>query len=116
MNSRGLVAGSARSCFYACLVILLAGVSAFAQAGRGSISGTVTDPNGALVPGAQVVLVNPASGVTQHSVTSGAGLYTFISLNPGVYKVKVSQTGFASVTQDKITVDVDQVTEVNITF
>jgi hypothetical protein len=116
MNSRRLVVRSARSCFYAGLVILLAGIQVFAQAGRGSISGTVTDPNGALVPGAQVVLLSPATGVTQHTVTSGGGLYTFISLNPGVYQVKVSQTGFANVTQEKVTVDVDQVTEVNITL
>src|SRR4029077_2515403 len=114
MNSRGFVAGGARSCLAACLMILLAGISAFAQAGRGGISGTITDPGGALVPGAQITLLNPATGVTQHTVTSGAGLYTFISLNPGVYQVTASQSGFASVARDKVTVNVDQVTEVNI--
>jgi hypothetical protein len=98
------------------LVILLAAVSAFAQAGRGSVSGTVTDPNGAVVPAAQVTLLNHATGVSQHTVTSAAGLYTFISLNPGVYQVTVSQTGFSSVAQDKVTVDVDQVTQVNVTL
>src|SRR5271165_887640 len=97
------------------LCLILASV-ARAQAGRGSISGLVTDPGGALVPGAQIVLVSPATGVTQHTVTSGAGLYTFISLNPGVYEVTASQTGFKSVAQDKIAVNVDQVTEVNITL
>src|SRR5271170_6101687 len=112
MNSRGLVAGIARSCLGACLVILLADISAFAQAGRGSVSGTVTDPQGAVVSGAQVVLLNPATGATQHTVTSAAGLYTFISLNPGIHRVTASQTGFASVAEDKITVDVDQTTEV----
>ena len=63
-----------------------------------------------------MVLLNPATGVTQHTVTSGAGLYTFLSLNPGVYKVTASQKGFKSVAQEKITVSVDQVTEVNITL
>jgi hypothetical protein len=116
MNSRGLFAGSARACFLACFVVLLAGMSAFAQAGRGSISGTVTDPGGAVVPGAQVVLLNHATGVTLRTDTSGAGLYTFISLNPGVYQVTASQTGFSNVAQEKVTVDVDQVTEVNITL
>jgi hypothetical protein len=116
MNSQGFVAGCARACFCACFVILLAAISAFAQAGRGGVSGTVSDPNGAVVPGAQVALLNKATGVTLHTVTSSAGLYTFISLNPGVYQVKVSQSGFASVAQDKVTVNVDQVTEVNITL
>jgi hypothetical protein len=105
--------GSAR-CFCASVLIWFAGVSAFAQAGRGSISGLVTDPGGALIPGAKVVLMNHATGLTQHTVTSGAGLYTFISLNPGVYQVTASEKGFASVAQDKITVNVDEVTEVNI--
>ena len=115
MNSRTFITGRVRY-FCACFLILFAGTSALAQAGRGSISGLVTDPNGALVQGAQIVLKNPATGVTQHTVTTGAGLYTFISLNPGVYHVTASQTGFASVAQDNITVNLDQVTEVNITL
>ena len=116
MNSRDFVGGSARSCFCAGLIFLFAAISAFAQAGRGSVSGTVTDPNGALVPGAQVTLLNHATGVSQHTVTTASGLYTFISLNPGVYQLTASQTGFSSVAQDKVTVDVDQVTQVNITL
>jgi hypothetical protein len=116
MNSWTYVAGSARSYFLACLVILLAGLSAFGQAGRGSISGTVSDPNGALLPGAQVVLLNTATGASQHTVTSAAGLYTFISLNPGQYQVTASQSGFAKVVRDRITVNVDQVTAVDITL
>src|SRR5579863_9754592 len=115
MNSRAFIPGIVR-CFCTCFLLLFATASALAQAGRGSISGLVTDPNGALVQGAQVELKNPATGVTQHTVTSGAGLYTFISLNPGVYQVTVSQSGFANTTQDKITVNLDQVTEVNITL
>src|SRR5579863_3149533 len=115
MNSRAFIPGIVR-CFCTCFLLLFATASALAQAGRGSISGLVTDPNGALVQGAQVELKNPATGVTQHTVTSGAGLYTFISLNPGVYQVTVSQSGFANTTQDKITVNVDQVTGVNITL
>ena len=87
-----------------------------AQAGRGSISGTITDPDGGVVAGARVVLLDRATGATQHTVTTAAGLYTFISLNPGVYQVTASQTGFASVSQDKVAVSVDQVTEVNITL
>ncbi len=96
--------------------MLFAGMMAFAQAGRGSISGTVTDPSAAIVPGAQVALLNSATGVTLHTVTSSAGLYSFISLNPGKYKVTVSQKGFANVVRGNITVDLDQVTEVNITL
>jgi hypothetical protein len=94
--------------------ILFAGIAALAQAGRGSISGTITDPSGAVVPGAQVVLRDPATGVTQHTAASAGGLYSFISLNPGVYQVTASHAGFRNVARDKVTVNVDQVTEVNI--
>src|SRR6202041_2105695 len=99
-----------------CIVFLIAACGALAQAGRGSISGLVTDPGGAVVQGAKVILLNPPTGATQPTVTTGAGLYTFISLNPGVYKITASQTGFKSVAQDKITVNLDEGTEVNITL
>ncbi len=116
MISRNAMVKTVRNFLSVCILFLCAGAVALAQAGRGSISGLVTDPGGALVAGAQVVLRNPATGLTQHTVTSGAGLYTFLSLNPGLYQVTASQKGFASVAQDKITVNVDQVTEVNITL
>jgi hypothetical protein len=63
-----------------------------------------------------MVLLDHSTGATQHTVTSSAGLYSFISLNPGVYQVTASQAGFASVARDKIMVTVDQVTEVNFTL
>jgi len=116
MNSRNARVKTLSNLLSVCILFLCAASLALAQAGRGSISGLVTDPGGALIQGAHVTLVNPATGVTQHTVTTSAGLYTFISLNPGVYQVTASQAGFKSVTQDKITVNVDQVTEVNITL
>ncbi len=94
--------------------LLIASGRLFAQAGRGSISGTVTDPGGAVVPRSQVVLVNQATGVTQHTITNNAGFYSFISLNPGEYRVTASGSGFASVARDNVTVTVDQATLVNI--
>jgi hypothetical protein len=115
MNSRDWIV-SMRRCFWVCFLLGIAEIAAFGQAGRGSISGTVTDPNGAVVPGAQVTLLNKATGVSQHSVTTGAGLYTFISLNPGVYQVTATQSGFTSIARDNITVNVDQTTEVNISL
>ncbi len=116
MNRRNTLIQTGRNFLSAVVLFLCMGSIALAQAGRGSISGLVTDPAGALVAGAKVVLLDQATGVTQHSVTSSAGLYTFISLNPGVYQVTVSQTGFKNTAKDKVTVTVDQVTTVNITL
>ncbi len=100
----------------AMFVLLCMPLLANAQAGRGSISGAVTDPSGAVVPGAQVELLSKATGVKLHTVTSGAGLYTFISLNPGAYQVTLTQKGFSKVVEDNIKVSVDQVTEVNLSL
>jgi hypothetical protein len=116
MKRKNTLVKKARN-FLSAGILLLCGASvALAQAGRGSISGLVSDPAGALIAGAKVVLLNPATGVTQHTVTTGAGLYNFISLNPGVYQVTASQTGFKSVAHNNVTVTVDQVTGVNITL
>src|SRR5579863_3035641 len=116
MISGNAMGKTVRNFLSICVLFLCAGSVALAQAGRGSISGLVTDPGGALIQGAKVTLLNPATGVSQHTVTTSAGLYTFISLNPGIYQVTASQTGFKSVAQDKITVSVDEVTNVNITL
>lgn len=98
------------------LLLVAASPAAIGQAGRGTISGTITDPTGAIVPGATVTLLNPATGVQQHTVTSAAGLYTFISLNPGVYEVTASQTGFTTAQRENVTVSVDQTTIVDVTL
>jgi hypothetical protein len=87
---------------------------AFGQAGRGSVSGTITDPSGAIVPGAKVTLLNPATGVALHTATTAAGLYTFISLNPGAYQLTASQSGFTTAQRDNVTITVDQTTIVDI--
>jgi carboxypeptidase family protein len=116
MKSRFAVAKTVRNFLAVCILFLCVVSAALAQAGRGSISGLVTDPGGALVQGAQVTLRDQATGVTQHTVTTSAGLYTFISLNPGAYQVTAAQKGFKNVVLDKITVNLDQVTEVNITL
>src|SRR5579872_1423105 len=115
MNSSSIVR-RARSCFSVLFLACFIATIAFAQAGRGSISGIVTDPGGAVVAGAELTLLNQATGVSQHTVTSSAGLYKFISLNPGVYQVTAGHEGFSKVQQDKINVSVDQVTEVNLTL
>src|SRR5260370_29864769 len=113
MNSRNAIVKRERNFLSVCILFVCASSVGCAQAGRGSISGTITDPGGAVVPGAEVVLLNGATGVTLHTITTSAGLYTFISLNPGVYQVTASKAGFASVAQDKVTVSVDQTTDVN---
>jgi hypothetical protein len=114
MKNRNAMIKTARSLLSICVLLLCASSLALAQAGRGSISGVVTDPSGATVKGAQVTALNQATGVTQHTIASEAGLYSFVSMPPGTYVVTASQKGFETVAQEKVQVTVDQSTTVNI--
>ncbi|HET9183030.1 MAG TPA: carboxypeptidase regulatory-like domain-containing protein [Candidatus Angelobacter sp.] len=74
-------------------VLLLAGI-AFGQVLKGSISGTATDPQGAVLPGAQVKATNLATGAAYTTKSDNSGLFRFSLIPAGEYKVEVSATGF----------------------
>ena len=59
------------------MVLLLASMAAFGQTFRGAINGTVEDPSGAVVPGANVTITNAATGGTQSMVTTSNGQFAF---------------------------------------
>src|SRR5258708_7876989 len=88
----------------------------FSQAGRGGISGLVADASGAIVPGVSLSAKNGATGDSQTTVTTAAGLYSFISLAPGKYEVTAKAAGFDTVVQQNVNVTVDQVSTVNLTL
>jgi hypothetical protein len=81
--------------------------TAFGQEFRGSISGTVTDPNGAAVPGASVTAKNTQTNVANSVTTSSEGSYAIPFLIPGTYTVTATGTGFKTTTVENITVKVD---------
>jgi len=70
--------------------------SASAQTGLGTVSGTVRDPAGAVVPGAQVTLINTETGLARSAQTSAVGFYYFGALRIGPYKLTIERTGFAT--------------------
>jgi hypothetical protein len=74
-------------------LLLLIAPALHAQFG-GSLNGTVTDQSGAVIPGATVVLTNPATQAAKTTTTNATGFYTFTELAPGNYKVKVTANGF----------------------
>jgi hypothetical protein len=84
--------------------------------GSGSIQGTVTDPNGAVVPNATVTAENVATKVKTTKQTNEAGLYVINAMPPGEYNVLVSLTGFQSLVQEKVIVDALSAVGVNITL
>jgi hypothetical protein len=73
--------------------------------GQGAISGTVTDPSGALVPNATVVASNNGTGVETKRTASSNGLYNISPLIPGTYTVTVTANGFSTFKQENLVVD-----------
>jgi hypothetical protein len=79
----------------------------------GAITGAVTDPTGAVIPGAKVTATRVETGVSQYTVTSGAGTYTIPRLVVGTYDVTAEAAGFKTGTATGITLDVAQQREVD---
>ena len=86
--------------------VLLAAVSLSAQTFRGTILGTVTDPSGAVVSGAKVMVKNTGTGLERTTTTSDDGSYSLPELPIGAYDVTVSQSGFQTFVAKGVTVDV----------
>ncbi len=85
----------------------------FAQVQNGTIAGTVTDPQGAVVPAANVTLTQAATGLMLHGQSNAQGLYSFPQLPPGEYKVEVNKQGFRKAVTI-LTLTVGQVAQVDI--
>src|SRR5712691_823315 len=86
---------------YAAVILSLLVPGAFGQStvATGGIVGTVTDPSGALVSGAKVMITNTATGQVINLLTNSSGVYNSGALAPGNYKVQISSKGFKSVSQ-----------------
>src|SRR5215469_17429137 len=85
-------------------VLIAMPVASLAQTFRGGINGVVTDPSGAVLPGALVEAVDSATGVSHKTVTSSAGEYVFQDLPLGSYTVTVTGSGFRSSVISKVPV------------
>jgi Carboxypeptidase regulatory-like domain len=97
----------------ALLLLLLPG-RLFGQVDEGSINGTVQDPTGAVVPNAQVTLLNTDQGITLSTTTNGAGEYTFSPVRIGHYSVSVTAPGFSTTNQQNLQVTVGLALQVNV--
>ncbi len=85
------------------LSLALLVTEALAQGTSGNLTGTVTDPSGAVVPGVTVQLLNPVSGYERTTKTDAAGTYHFYNVPFNPYRLVFSVTGFSTATQ---TVDI----------
>src|SRR5258706_1054153 len=87
-------------------VSILGSGQAYAQVAGASITGTVKDASGAIIPNAQVSITDVATGVVRNVSTDAAGFYSAPNLLPGTYEVRVTATGFSTAVQKGITLTV----------
>jgi hypothetical protein len=101
------------------LAFLVAALVSFARpAGAqvlyGTLVGNVTDSSGAAVPGAAVTLINPNTNLAREATTSTEGVYRFVNVQPGTYKVRVVLSGFKEYTRDGVPISSTTVTRVDV--
>src|SRR5437868_11392708 len=99
----------------ACLFVLLVQTqTALGQVDQGSVSGTVQDASGAVVPNAKVTLLNKDVGLSLETTTQASGEYTFTPVRIGNYSLSVTAPGFSTTTQENLRVELAQHLSVNI--
>jgi len=105
-----------RSIFGMLLLLLCSGFYINAQTIVGRISGTVTDPSGAIVPNATVTATNVATNLSRTATTDENGFYTLTNLPVGTYNVIVEQKGFKKVMQSDIALTADARLTIDMTL
>ena len=93
------------SIFFIALILCFIQEPTHAQNITSSISGTVTDSSGAVVPGARIDLHNDATGQQFSASSDSRGAYTITNIQPGTYTLSATATGFQAETQSNVTVD-----------
>src|SRR5688572_23566079 len=95
------------------LLIFLATPLAFGQ-GLTAVTGRVTDPTGAVIPGVEVTITNTATGAARTIVTNEQGMYSATQLAPGTYNIKAELAGFKTKLASNVALPVEQVITVNL--
>jgi hypothetical protein len=98
------------------ILVLGLGLPALAQSGRGTITGVVKDPSGAVVPGADITITEKDTGVVTRTVSTQAGAYRAPYIPPGTYKITAALAGFKTATADNIQVMVGQTVTVDFSL
>ncbi|HKN24395.1 MAG TPA: TonB-dependent receptor [Candidatus Acidoferrum sp.] len=96
------------SIFALLLLGLVLPARVFCQVDTGTISGTVKDSSGGVIPGATVTLINDGTGISISTASGSVGEYTFSPVKIGHYSLSAEIKGFQKVRQNNVTVDVQQ--------
>lgn len=98
------------------LMLMMLGAMSFGQEFRGTISGRVADPSGAVIQKAHVVVTNTATGASVNTYSNGEGYYTAPFLVPGPYQVTVDAAGFKKFAHSGINLQTQAHIEENVTL
>src|SRR5881409_1691620 len=98
------------------LVLLLFSLALFGQGNFGRILGRVTDPTGAVLPGATLNILDTQRGLARTVTTDEAGQYNAPALNPGTYTVRVEFPGFKTLSRENVVVEVGSEIRVDLTI
>lgn len=113
--TKNLLTISKKFLIFTVLCLALGIGQSFAQSTvTGAIRGNITDSQGAAVPSASVTATNEGTNKVDTVTTDADGNYRFSNLQPGSYTVGVTSTGFADFKQEKVVVEVGQVTGINV--
>jgi len=104
--------------FFFCFVLLLVFQSSFmlGQVSTAKITGVLSDASGAVIPGADVTVKNPDTGLTRSTQTNSSGAYVLTNLPPARYELRVQGKGFASISQGNVSLLVGQTITLNFTM
>ncbi|MEZ5365412.1 MAG: carboxypeptidase regulatory-like domain-containing protein [Bryobacterales bacterium] len=94
----------------------LCALTAFGQQSMGTISGTVSDQQGAVIPGAQVNVVNTSTNAVFSTVTNERGGYVAPGLAVGEYEITAESAGFKRAVHSGVTLQVNQIAQINLTL
>src|SRR6058998_2407972 len=103
-------------CLWSLLCILVLSVLPAMGQTQASISGVIYDPSGAVIPGATVTVINPATNFVRSVISNEAGVYNFPVLQPGRYNLKVELPGFRTITQNDVELQVQQSARIDFTL
>ena len=96
------------------ILLLAVSIPAVAQSARGTITGLVKDPSGAVVPGVEITITDKATGVNYNTVSTEAGVFRSSYLPPGKYKISATLAGFKTAVADNVDVMVAQTVTVDL--
>src|ERR1700675_811328 len=109
----GMTSSKLQALLLSVVLILTSSLSLHGQSTYGTVDGSVTDPSGAALPGAQVTLTNKGTQEKHTQVTGGEGSYQFVNVIPGEYRLDIEKSGFKHFARPNVVVQVQQDTHID---